>query len=140
MRRVLRGAEAVAALCVAWVMVFVLPFRFVAGLLGLEQSAGDQTNNIPADQARARAVASRVLRAARLLPETTCLVHALGGWLMLRRRGIGALVRFGVRNESGKVAAHAWLMLGQTVLMGGEEASRFQPIADAGRRGRNAGA
>lgn len=140
MRRMLRGAEAVAALSVAWILVFVLPFRFVAGLLGLEQSARDQTNHVIADQARARAVAGRVLRAARLLPATTCLVHALAGWLMLRRRGIGALVRLGVRNESGRVAAHAWLMLGQTVLMGGEEAGRFQPIADAGRRGWNADA
>lgn len=140
MRRVLRATEAAAALGLAWLLVFVLPFRFVAGLLGLERSGGVPADDVPADQIRARAVAGRVLRVARRLPPTTCLVRALAGWLMLRRRGIGALVRLGVRSESGRVSAHAWLVLGQRVLMGGEEAGGFQPIADAGHRARSADA
>lgn len=140
MRRVLRAAEAAAALGLAWLLVFVLPFRFVASLLGLERSGGVQAVDVPADQIRARAVAGRVVRAAQRLPHTTCLVRALAGWLMLRRRGITALVRLGVRSDDGTVSAHAWLMLGQAVLMGGEEAGGFQPIADAGHRARSADA
>lgn len=140
MRRILRAAEAAAALGLAWLLVFVLPFRFTAGLLGLEHSTEDRAAETLADHVRARAVAGRVVRVAQRLPHTTCLVRALAGWLMLRRRGITALVRLGVRSESGKVSAHAWLVLGQRVLMGGEEAGDFQPIADAGRRVRSADA
>lgn len=135
MRRLFRAAETVTALGVAWVMVFVLPFRLTARLLGVEHSSGDRAAETPADVANARVLARRVVLFARRLPRTTCLVRALAGWLMMRRRGVRPVIRLGVRTEAGTVYAHAWLMLGQVVLIGGEEADGFQPIADAGRGG-----
>lgn len=70
-----------------------------------------------ADPRIADEVAFAIERAARRLDAATCLERALVGWLMLRRRGIGAEVRFGARRASAGLAAHAWLeVAGRTVL------------------------
>ncbi|MFV3131472.1 lasso peptide biosynthesis B2 protein [Niveispirillum sp. KHB5.9] len=78
--------------------------------------APDGTNNLD----RARAVALRIGRvAARLL---------------LARRGIrGSGIRFGVRKQGGALEAHAWLVLDDTILLGGEEAADYVPLADMTR-------
>ncbi len=55
---------------------------------------------------RARAVA--VQRAARVLPRATCLPQSLALARMLRKKGVAANVRIGVKAGSG-FAAHAWI-------------------------------
>ncbi|MEE4238147.1 MAG: lasso peptide biosynthesis B2 protein [Anderseniella sp.] len=39
----------------------------------------------------------------------TCLRQSLALWLLLRRRGIPAELRIGVRKETGDFDAHAWV-------------------------------
>ncbi len=39
----------------------------------------------------------------------TCLRQSLALWLLLRRRGIPAELRIGVRKEGGDLQAHAWV-------------------------------
>jgi hypothetical protein len=82
--------------------------------------------------ARARAMAVRTRRVAEALPwHSTCLAQAVAGRLLLARRGIrGGAIRFGVRKADGDLQAHAWLILGGTILMGGEEAGAYVPLAD----------
>ncbi|CAK0739137.1 hypothetical protein CCP1ISM_10030001 [Azospirillaceae bacterium] len=41
-------------------------------------------------------------------------------------------MRFGVRREGGRLEAHAWLMLGDAVLLGGSQANAYVPLADFG--------
>jgi len=72
--------------------------------------------------AEARAVARVVEAAARRGPcRATCLPRSLTLWWLLRRRGIGAELRIGVRKEAGRFEAHAWVELRGAVLNDGHD-------------------
>ena len=51
-------------------------------------------------------------------PAINCLPRALALQRMLRRRGVSGSIVFGVRREPSGIAAHAWLVLDGTVLIG----------------------
>lgn len=73
-----------------------------------------------------------VRHAARLVPGGTCLAKALAGKYFCVRAGHPAVVRIGVQRRDGHVAAHAWLVDDQGVLIGGQEEdlARFTPLVD----------
>lgn len=126
----LQSAETRLALFVAWVLVFVLPFRIAVRML-----AGRQPERVrPNELATGLDIGRRIRRVAPGLPfKTTCLVRAMAGWMMLRRRRVPAIVRFGVRVEAGQLAAHAWLMVRDRAVLGGDEAEGYTPIGDFGQ-------
>ncbi|WP_211099791.1 lasso peptide biosynthesis B2 protein, partial [Azospirillum sp. TSO5] len=134
MREALARIEATAALIIAWVLVFIIPFRWSRRCFGPVTSATDQPPHLPSPShvARAKIVTRRLHRVAHCLPwHSSCLVLALSGRMVLARRGIrGSVVRFGVKVENGRVDAHAWLMLGTTSLLGEKEAEGYHPLAD----------
>lgn len=132
-REICARMEAIAALVLAWVLVFVVPFRWTKRLFGtVSPPRPDQITNADLAQARAVAVTRRLQRIANEMPwKSTCLVRALAGHLLLERRGLrGAVVRLGVSMENGRVSAHAWLVFGPDVLLGGESMDGFTPLAD----------
>lgn len=47
--------------------------------------------------------------ARRVLGRDHCLTRSLYLWWLLRRRGVGAKLRIGVRLEDGALEAHAWV-------------------------------
>lgn len=47
--------------------------------------------------------------ARRVLGRDHCLTRSLYLWWLLRRRGVGAKLRIGVRLEEGALEAHAWV-------------------------------
>jgi hypothetical protein len=126
-----RRLETMLALVLAWGLVFVAPgawsLRLFGGVVPPAARMGDH-----AALPRARHVMRRLEAVAARLPrESTCLVKAIAGRMLLARRGIrGAAVRFGVRRNQGGLEAHAWLMLGPAILLGAEEAEGFRPLAD----------
>lgn len=69
-----------------------------------------------------------VARASRYLPGATCLARALALAWMLKRRGIAADVRLGVRTDTGRLFAHAWVECQGTVLGGPAAGESFVPI------------
>ena len=84
----------------------------------------------PAQIREAERVALLIEGAARRLPwQSTCLIKALAGWQLLRQQGLNARIQLGVQHhaETG-LGAHAWLVLGDRVLLGGKEASGFSEI------------
>lgn len=129
------------ALMLAWGLVFLVPLRWLRRLLGTVGAPSDLPGAVtdPRILARAHGVAWRIDRVDAGLPwHSTCLVRAVAGMLLLRRRGIGgAAIRFGVRKREGALEAHAWRLLGGTILLGGEEAANgYVPLADmTGRQG-----
>lgn len=137
-------AEATGALLLAALLVHVLPLRVTLHRFGTMASpdlAAAPTAEPPATD-RAQAVARRLRWTADRLPWTsTCLVRAVALGLLLKRRGIqGWSIRFGVSKTGGVLAAHAWMVMGQDILIGGEEAADFTPLADltgARRTGNN---
>jgi hypothetical protein len=66
-----------------------------------------------------RSVSWSVRRSARLVPGASCLTQALAVQFLLARRGFQSTIKVGVREEGGKILAHAWLISGDTVVIGG---------------------
>jgi hypothetical protein len=76
-------------------------------------------------------VCGSVSRMARFIPRATCLTQAVAAQAMLARRGDRTLVSVGVRTGNlGNAEAHAWLVRGGEVLLGGsaEEISSYRPL------------
>lgn len=70
---------------------------------------------------------------ARLVPGATCLTKALAGYYLCVRAGRSSVVRIGVqRRDDGSITAHAWLVEGDCILIGGQEEDlgRFTPLVD----------
>lgn len=128
--------ETALALIMAWAFVFLVPLRWTQALFGGVSAPAESSGIDPRSLIRAQAVTRRVVHVADRLPwHSTCLVRAVAGSLLLARRRIcGGCIRFGVRKENDRLSAHAWLLLGSDILLGGEEAGAYTPLADLGRR------
>jgi len=59
--------------------------------------------------------------AASVVPGASCLPRALAGIVLMRRRGIEGVLRFGVRQKPGakRIDAHAWVEVEGVVVIGG---------------------
>ena len=69
---------------------------------------------------------------SRRLPwRSTCLMQALAGTRILTRREIPAVIHLGISKhpENGKLGAHAWLSIGETVLLGGRNLHQYREVA-----------
>jgi hypothetical protein len=100
----------------------------------------------PVPQARLRSLLARAARrrarvphsveeirwavemAAPKVPRASCLTQALATELLLERSGHPADVRLGVRRDGGAVRAHAWVVTGGQVVVGGEGSERYAPL------------
>lgn len=61
--------------------------------------------------------------------ESQCMVKAIAGMRMLKRRQIDCTIYFGTgKDESGEMCAHAWLRSGSYYVSGGEEKHRFTVV------------
>jgi hypothetical protein len=131
--------ELTVALLLGWCAVRLLPFNLLASLLGHSQPAG-RTGHAPMNsmqKSRAHGIGRSLEHRAKHLPwHATCLMQVTAGRLMLSRRGIPTVARFGLqRMPDGSHAAHAWLLTGGETILGGVVAGEFEPIADfIGRR------
>lgn len=78
-------------------------------------------------------IAFVIRRAALRLPwRADCLVQALAGQTMLLRRGIATSIAVGTaRQADGSFEAHAWLLYGPEVILGGD-ISRYEPLLQPG--------
>lgn len=77
-----------------------------------------------------RRVAWLVERAARNVPwPATCLRRSLVLWALLRREGVQAVIRLGVRKAEGSHAAHAWVELQGVVLNDRPDVAQTFPAA-----------
>jgi hypothetical protein len=78
-----------------------------------------------------------VVRAAHISPRSFCLAQALTGQIMLARRGFAAQIRVGVRQAApDHLTAHAWLLSGDTIILGGteQELESYTKMIDLGPR------
>ena len=107
----------------------VLLARLDAASAGLERFSllGRSDACHPSRAACAHAVdlAYRLLRLPR-----TCLTESLALFGLLRRQGIDARFRIGVRKEGEQLAAHAWIQREDTPLERTDEAYLTLPIPD----------
>jgi hypothetical protein len=70
-----------------------------------------------------------VKSASRCLPGSTCLTQALAARLLLAQFGYGSRVEIGVaKDEEGRFEAHAWLAVGEQVVIGGPQTNRYTSL------------
>ena len=106
-------------------------FRRIARVLRLVE--GDAPDTLPRQEGLTpQQVAWAVEAVAGHAPwASTCLMRALAGHVLLRRRGISSVLTLGVATTgtSGTIVAHAWLRCGESVLIGGRGTHHFAPLA-----------
>ncbi len=124
--------EAMAWLAAAWVAVRLLPFRWITPYLGELVDPGETV--APAAAAPVRPVLDvsyAIQRARRRLPwESTCLMQAIAGRAMLKRRGFHTILYLGVRlDKQDGFGAHAWLQCEGMVVTGQDVKNSFTPLA-----------
>jgi hypothetical protein len=122
----------------AWAAVRLLPCRWYAPLLGRQETVPPPSGDPEPEPSTARAadgtsnshddVALTLMRClrrgCRFLPwHSTCLMQAMAGQVMLRRRSLPGVVYFGFRRGGGGQDFHAWLQLGGVPVSGGRDAT-----------------
>jgi hypothetical protein len=117
--------EAFGALAVARCALVLLPVRWIFRWL---EKPIRGTPSAPPDVVER--VRWAVLAVARYGPVSfVCFPQALAAHAMLRRRGIGSIMHYGVRRSADrKLRAHTWLEVDHRMLLGGESALLFAPI------------
>jgi hypothetical protein len=74
-----------------------------------------------------------VRSAARFVPYASCLTQAISAQYLCARSGVETSIRIGVVPTGGqRFSAHAWLLRGDEILLGGSPAdlSKFQVLTD----------
>ncbi len=112
----------------------VLPFRLISRHLGPQLGAVD----LPASREVVPVEAHRVTRAVGIVSrhtpwESTCLAQAMAGKIMLERRAVPSRLYLGTRKDgAGNLVAHAWLRVGNAIVLGGGERGTFTVLAAFG--------
>ena len=120
--------EAVGQIAIASFALRFRPFRRVAAKLGREQGPDFKAGEV-SDLTDAHRVAHAVQVAARNVPwRAECLPQAIAAKRMLDRRGIPNALVFGARRADPEFEAHAWIMIGDAVVIGGEESRGYQVL------------
>jgi hypothetical protein len=120
--------EAILALAVARLIVLTVPFRLLVPWLS--RAAKSSAN----DEALLLRVGQAVTTAARNVPwNAVCLPQALAAKAMLARRGHGSSLHLGAGfGEGGELIAHAWLVAGETIVVGARGIDGMSPLARFG--------
>jgi hypothetical protein len=109
--------------------MWLVPFRTLHKTLGrLYPSPVTSKAQSPSPEQvqSAKKISWAVRASSRYVPSATCLVQALTLQCLLSRAGIHSDLAIGVaRGDESGIAAHAWLEIDGTVIIGGEERDRY---------------
>jgi hypothetical protein len=114
------------------IMVLVLPFKWLAAILGEQNGKADSDD---ADTGEINfqyvdMVTRQIRNVSHVVPWTSnCLVQATVGKILLRKKSIASTVSFGVKKNHNKMEAHAWLTVGPRIVLGGETADQFVKVS-----------
>lgn len=111
---------------------FWLPFRYLVPYLGAVQHESPMIAN--ASEADLIEQIGWIVRA--LSPYTpwlsNCMAQAMTAKFMLRRRGIPSTLYIGVSKTDERLAGHAWLRAGASIITGGGTLGRYKPVMHFG--------
>jgi hypothetical protein len=128
-RLVLRAA---ALMALVWTGLRLLRFATLRRILDRYAGSPAARNVRYGDPIAIDRVRWAIAAVAARFPSATCLVQALTGEVMLRRRGLDCVLRLGVRATRGSAAsieAHAWVECQGAVAIGAvDNLSTFQPL------------
>ena len=124
-QRLLLLAEAAGTLAAVSFALHALPFKRV-----IRMGSVRLANRSPT--ATAHDCVWAVEAAARRVPwRAVCIQQGIAAQRMLRRRGIDAVLHYGIasRGAAAKLEAHVWVTVEGRPVIGGEEARGFAPVA-----------
>lgn len=131
--------EALLALAVASISIRLLPFRRVARIASGRHTESGITKSADEDEVSRLCWAVDVW--SRRVPwRAVCFQRGLAAHLMLRRRGLGSILHYGIARpeHSEALATHVWISLDGRLLLGGKESWKYTcvstfPAASAGQ-------
>lgn len=116
--------RAVTLVCAVRLALWIVPFaklrRVVAGLAHRGSRA---LRRYSADQ-----LGWAVRTVSRHVPRATCLVQALGLYILLRREGLQSRIQIGVTKDAGRFEADAWVESQDRVVIGDSGLQRSTPM------------
>lgn len=122
-------AEAFLALSAASLAIRLLPFRRTAALMGVTRRGWAQDVQ-QRDRLVARCRWAVDAWADRVPWRAVCFQRGLALHVMLRRRGIGSVLHYGVAQDREKgLHAHVWVDVGERTVMGGDVAADYARVA-----------
>ena len=127
--------EAAALMFLGWVGLRLLRLPTLRSLLAYVVAMTASRQEV-AEESAVAAVRRAVTAVAFRCPAATCLVQALAADVMLRRRRLSSLVRFGVRLTSltsEPLEGHAWVECGSSTIGALDRQSEFSVLADLPR-------
>jgi hypothetical protein len=121
-------AEGLATLAGASLAIRLLPFR---RLVRAASALGRGEAKAAEEDALVRRIVWAVRAASRRVPwKTVCFQCGLATHVMLRRRGIGSFLHYGVSQTRPEgLKAHVWVSVAGRDVIGGEEAADFTCLA-----------
>jgi hypothetical protein len=100
----------------------VLPFRILQRFAQRESGKSNTAHS-------ARQYVWAVRAVSRHVPGATCLTQALAAQALLARSGHKSRIEIGVRkDEQQGFLAHAWVVCGDQIVIGGTEADGYRPL------------
>lgn len=125
--------EAAVCLSATWMALRLIGFRRWNGFLARMAVPVPPAATDPAHLSQALHITRLASAAARhLFVRTNCLEQAMTLCVLLQRRGLPAVLRFGARKHSAHLEAHAWVeYLGVPLNEDSGEHRHFLPFAEA---------
>jgi hypothetical protein len=113
-----------------WFLLRILSFQLVFSIM--ERLAVNKSIAQPEDpEIESRITWALSIASKRILGKDTCLPQAMAARVMFTRSGCPAEIRFGVKKGlEGKLQAHAWVLNGDRILIGGEglDLASYSPL------------
>jgi hypothetical protein len=122
--------ETLFFMALARFFILFIPFRRVASIMGKPMC--ETSEEIDPDLLlNTRQIAWLINKLSSYTPwESKCLVKALTGQIMLKKRKIPCTLYLGMaKDKANKLSAHAWLRCGNSIILGENERSGFITVA-----------
>ncbi|GAB6435354.1 hypothetical protein bcgnr5372_55440 [Bacillus luti] len=112
-----------------------MPFSKIAPTLGTHMDETSLSCN-ESNKLILRSIAEAIhIMSQHTFWESKCLVSAIAGMEMLKRRQIESTLYLGTaKDKNGNMVAHAWLRSGPFYITGAEEMERFTVVSKFARR------
>ena len=125
--------EAFVMLMIAKQVIFLVPLPKVAPYFGKLNGASNVTlSNVELEISDK--VKWSVSIASRAVPwNSVCLDQALSGIMMLKRKKIPYHLCLGVKKDENNIKAHAWVLCGGRILIGGQRSRTYTIVAQFSR-------
>jgi len=122
--------EAILWLGIVRITILIFSFKSIARFLSKHMSCSQKQYESKTIEI-SKTIVSSILTMSIYMPwECKCLAQAITGKMMLKKRKISSTLYLGVaKDENGGLIAHAWLRVGEIIILGGGGLNRFAVVS-----------